>query len=179
MKDGQGGGRLVDNARGGQMERSTRLTCEQCRADFEPKNRNGVRKRFCSRRCKDLWTNARRLKGAALLKGQQPGRRRRRGPRVFDPSSGRSAFLQVVPQPERLALLAQAAYRLELTNDGPAVRAATAARKALASARTMHVVLPSLAEIDRQIAAATDPELRLPLEAVRDVLVHHTESVPA
>lgn len=66
------------------LERSTPFICKQCRAEFEAKNRNGKQKEFCSRRCKDRYGNAQRLKGAALLKGkpsrpQQPRKATIRG----------------------------------------------------------------------------------------------------
>lgn len=109
----------------GGMKRGTPLTCEQCGANFEARNRNGVRKRFCSVACKDRLRNAQRLKGAALLNAKlRPVTRRRvmPGKRLID--------LAVIPIAERPALLAEAASRLGVTAEGPALRAARLAARA-------------------------------------------------
>ena len=100
------------------MEQGTPLTCEQCQAEFTPKNRNGVRSRFCTVLCKDRCRNARRLRGAALLMDKKPLASRPAHP------GKRRVDLEVIPAAERPALLLDAAKRLGLTEEGPMLKAA-------------------------------------------------------
>jgi len=97
----------------GQLERGTTLTCEQCRAEFTPKNRNKVPARFCSRKCLDGNRNARRLKAAALThkKARKP-----RGPSKHARQVSQVVFLALVPVEELAELLRQAAENLGITD---------------------------------------------------------------
>ena len=130
------------------MQTDTRLTCEQCGADIEAKNRNGRRfpKRFCGDACRLTWHNTQRLKGAALLKGKNPLRKRApvrllRKPRTLDELSAAEglppgcysagALARVAGRKagqDTLADLLAAARRVGLTEDSPQVTAARAAK---------------------------------------------------
>lgn len=133
----------------GQPEPGTRLKCDHCGSDFVPRNRNGVQARFCSGACRDRFKNAQRLKGAALLKVQKPAIQRRGTrlkrtrddlvaaeglpPGCYPPGAmgllgRRRSGLEIVPPAERPALLLEAARRLGLTEEGPTLKAARAAR---------------------------------------------------
>lgn len=105
----------------GKLEPCTELTCEQCGARFRPRNRNGIRPRFCSAACSRRWHNTQRLRGAAALKAVAVVRVRRSDPRK------QRVDLAVIPPLERPALLREAAERLGLT-ESAAVRAARVAR---------------------------------------------------
>ncbi len=98
----------------GQLERGTTLTCEQCRAEFTPKNRNGVPARFCSRKCLDGNRNARRLKAAAALTHKKA--RKPRGPSKHARQVSQVVFLALVPVEELAELLRQAAENLGITD---------------------------------------------------------------
>lgn len=131
----------------GQLERGTPLPCKQCGSEFPVKNRNGVKKEFCSASCKDRWRNAQRLKGAALLKVRSaPVQRAKKSakqtidslaaaeglpPGCYPPGAlgltrSRRSVAAIIPATERLGLLVEAAKRLNLT-EGEAL---TAARQA-------------------------------------------------
>ena len=96
-----------------QVEPGTRLVCGQCGGKFEARNKNGVPKRFCSAVCRDRHKNARRLKGAALLKGKNL---RHRGPSKHALAISQCVFLALVPIEERAELLRLAAENLGITN---------------------------------------------------------------
>ena len=101
----------------GQMERSTPLLCRQCASEFEAVNRNGKQKIFCSRRCKDRWGNAQRLKGAALLKTRHPSPvTRHRWPSNHAQAISQCVFLALGPIEERAELLRLAAENIGITN---------------------------------------------------------------
>jgi len=120
------------------LERSTPLICRQCGEGFECKNRNGKVKAFCSRRCKDRFGNAQRLKGAAILRAKKAAPRPRKASiRTLDQLSaaeglpagcysagslgrlaGRSAGEST------LADLIGAAKRMGLTEEGETLKAA-------------------------------------------------------
>ncbi|BFU90147.1 MAG: hypothetical protein NTAFB01_13340 [Nitrospira sp.] len=96
-----------------QVELCTESTCEQCAARFTPKNRNGLKVRFCQPKCSRDWHNAQRLKGAALLKVKPP---RRRGASKHAEKVSPSVFLALVPVEERAELLQLAAQHLGITD---------------------------------------------------------------
>jgi hypothetical protein len=98
----------------GQRELCTESSCEQCGCLFTPKNRNGLKVRFCKPKCSRDWHNSQRLKGAALLKGQKPARRR--GPSRHARRVSQTVFLALVPIEERAELIRQAAENLGITN---------------------------------------------------------------
>ena len=108
------GDRMIE----GQAELCTESTCEQCEAAFVPKNRNGLKVRFCRPKCSRDWHNGQRLKGAALLKETPAPLKpiRRRGPSAHAQQVSRFVFLALVPVEERAELLRQAAENLGLTN---------------------------------------------------------------
>src|SRR5574340_223782 len=95
-----------------QAEPCTETTCEQCEERFTPKSRNGVKVRFCCPKCSQDWHNGQRLKGAALLKMRKMTVQRRASPRktLID--------LATIPEAARPALLAEAARRLGLSEEG-------------------------------------------------------------
>ena len=135
-----------DRASAGQLEPCTEFKCEQCGMPFVPKNRNGVKARFCKPDCSVAWHNAQRLKGAALLKGKHPLRKRApvrllRKPRTLDELSAAEglppgcysagALARVAGRKagqDTLADLLAAARRVGLTADSPQVTAARAAK---------------------------------------------------
>ncbi len=98
----------------GQMERCTTLTCRQCGKSFTPKNRNGIKTESCSRKCTIAWHNARRLKGAALLKDEKSPRRR--GPSRHAQRVSQVVFQSLVPVDQRAALIRQACAHLGITD---------------------------------------------------------------
>jgi endogenous inhibitor of DNA gyrase (YacG/DUF329 family) len=98
----------------GQIERGTTLTCEQCLSEFIPKNRNGIRPRFCSRKCLDANRNARRLRAAAAIHHKK--QRKPRGPSKHAQQVSQTVFLALVPVEERAELLRAAAERLGITD---------------------------------------------------------------
>ena len=104
----------------GQLERSTPLMCEYCGAGFVAKNKNGKKKKFCSRACKDRLGNSQRLKGAALLKDKQAAKR---GPSRHAQKVSRFVFLSMVPVDQRADLLRQAAINLGITEEGEVLKA--------------------------------------------------------
>lgn len=131
----------------GQPELCTESTCEQCGGAFAPKNRNGLKVRFCQAKCSRSWHNAQRLKGAALLKVRStPVQRAQKSPKqtidslaaaeglppgCYPPGAlgltrSRRSVAAIIPATERLGLLVEAAKRLHLT-EGEAL---TAARQA-------------------------------------------------
>lgn len=131
----------------GQLERGTPLQCKQCGSEFAVKNRNGVKKEFCSASCKDRWRNTQRLKGAALLKVKStPVQRAQKAakqtidslaaaeglpagcypPGALGLKRARRSVAALIPATERLGLLVEVATRLNLT-EGEAL---TAARQA-------------------------------------------------
>lgn len=98
---------------GSRKERGTTLTCEQCRTEFVPRNRNGVPARFCSRRCLDANRNARRVK--ATVSRNHKKVQTLRGPSKHAQQVSQAVFLALVPVEERAELLRQAAERLGIT----------------------------------------------------------------
>ena len=148
---GQGGNTMP----GGQPERINPLTCKQCVATFEVRNRNGVVKRFCSRDCKAVWHNEERsrMHKETHKKTAAVRRSRKRTIRTLDDLAtaeglppgcyppgamgllGRKrSGIDIVPPAERPALLFEAAHRLGLSEEGPMLRAARAARASEAAA---------------------------------------------
>lgn len=126
----------------GQAERSTPLICKYCQGEFVSRNRNGKRKEFCSRLCKDRYGNAQRLKGAAILKAQRQAVQRPRKPsiRTLDqlsaaeglpedcyPAGALGKLAGRSTGKNTLADLVGAAKRLGLTEEGPTLKAARAA----------------------------------------------------
>ena len=125
----------------GQLERGTRLTCEQCRAEFTPKNRNGVPARYCSRKCLDADRNARRLKAAASLNQKKaPKAPRKVSIRTLDqlsaaeglppgcyPAGALGKLVGRSAGESTLADLVSAAKRMGLTEEGETLKAARAA----------------------------------------------------
>ena len=97
-----------------QVEPGTRFKCEQCGVDFEPKNRNGVRKRFCGGVCRDRFKNARRLKAAA---SESRRTSRPRGPSRHAQAVSRWTFQGLAPVEERAALIRQACANLGITDE--------------------------------------------------------------
>ncbi|WP_447978092.1 hypothetical protein [Candidatus Nitrospira bockiana] len=159
-----------------QLEPGTRFICEQCRTEFQPKNRNGVKARFCKDACRTAWKNGQRLQGAALLKKKAKGAKpRRSNAPVFDRRVSQTIALNLIPAAERPALLAQAAERLGLT-ESPVLQAARAARRicdqTIAQGRPSPFKSPD--EIRVMIEQTTDPERRLKLEAMLGVIEART-----
>lgn len=113
------GGEAMERSEG-QLERCTTLTCEQCRTEFAPKNRNGIRPRFCSRKCTTAWHNAQRLKGAALIKAKSA---RKKGLSHNAAKVSRFVFLNLVPLEQRADLLREAAQNLGITDEGEILKA--------------------------------------------------------
>ena len=131
----EGGDRMPES----QLEPSTWLTCKQCQADYQPRNRNGVKSEFCKPQCRTAWHNAQRLKGAALLKTKKKAVQ---GPRAASirtldqlsaaeglPSGCFSAgsLGRLVGRPaseSTLVDLVSAAKRIGLTEEGETVKAA-------------------------------------------------------
>lgn len=99
---------------GGQRELCTESTCEQCGARFRPKNRNGLKVRFCQAKCSRDWHNDRRLAAVASLNHIK--RRKPRGPSKRAQQVSQSVFMALVPVEERAELLRQAAARLGITD---------------------------------------------------------------
>lgn len=101
----------------GRAERFKPFCCDQCGSAFEPRNRNGIVKRFCSRACKTAWHNQERQR----LYNERHHIRRKA------PSPGkRQVLLGLIPPAERPALLLAAAVRLGLTEESAAVSMARA-----------------------------------------------------
>lgn len=99
----------------GQREPGTRFSCERCGATFEAKNRNGVKKRFCSEPCRNQFKNTRRLEGAALLKAKsQP---KTKGPSRHAQAVSREVFQALVPVAERAELIRASCQNLGITDE--------------------------------------------------------------
>lgn len=128
----------------GQPELCTESICEQCGGVFAPKNRNGLKVRFCQAKCSRNWHNAQRLKGAALLKVRStPVQRAQKSPKqtldglaaaeglppdCYPPGAlglkrSRRSVAAIIPATERLGLLVEAARRLNLA-EGDLLKAA-------------------------------------------------------
>lgn len=105
----------------GQAGLCTESKCEWCRTAFTPKNRNGLKVRFCKPKCSRDWHNAQRLKGAALLKDKS--RSRKRGPSKHAQQVSRFVFVSMVPVEQRAELLRQAAQNLGITDEGEVLKA--------------------------------------------------------
>jgi hypothetical protein len=120
-------------------ELCTESNCEQCGRAFAPKNRNGLKVRFCKPKCSRDWHNAQRLKGAAMLKAKKPAvQRPRKSPiRTLDQLSAAEglppgcypagALGRLVGRPSgtgTLSDLLAAAKRMGLTEEGPILREA-------------------------------------------------------
>lgn len=118
MRDAQEGVRMPE----GQAGLCTESNCDHCGRRFTPKNRNGLKVRFCQAKCSRDWHNAQRLKGAALLKVKSTPVQRRVNP------GKQRVDLAVIPEAERPALLLEAARRLGLT-EGDVLRAARQAAR--------------------------------------------------
>lgn len=128
----------------GKVELCTESNCEWCQTLFRPKNRNGLKVRFCKPKCSRDWHNAQRLKGAAILKAKRTTIKglRKRAIRTLDDLAaaqglpagcypagalgqiGRRSVAAIIPAAERPALLLEAAKRLGLTEEGPILKAA-------------------------------------------------------
>ena len=104
----------------GQAGLCTESTCEQCAGAFVPRNRNGLRVRFCSPACSRRWHNAQKVKGAALLKGKAA---RKKGPSKHAEKVSRFVFTNLVPLEQRADLLREAAQNLGITDEGEVLKA--------------------------------------------------------
>lgn len=113
------GGGAMDGFEG-QAELCTESTCEQCAGLFVPRNRNGLRARFCSPACSRRWHNAQKVKGAALLKEKAT---RKKGPSAHARKVSRFVFLNLVPLEQRADLLREAARNLGITDEGEVLKA--------------------------------------------------------
>lgn len=104
----------------GKLRPCTESTCEQCGAGFVPRNRNGLRVRFCNPICSRRWHNAQKVKGAALLKEKAV---RKKGPSKHAEKVSRFVFLNLVPVEQRAELLREAAKNVGLTDEGEVLKA--------------------------------------------------------
>lgn len=96
------------------------LFCKQCGEAFAAKNRNGIPKEFCGRRCKQSWHNKERQR---LFSKEKAKSSRRPGVSKHAEKVSRFVFLNLVPLEQRADLLREAAKNLGITDEGAVLKA--------------------------------------------------------